>query len=162
MLTLTGEYALRAMVFLARQDGGGPVPGRRIARETRIPPTYLLKVLGDLVRAGLLASAPGRHGGFRLVRAPNRTTLYEVLVPFEVLEQERCPFGNEICSEEHPCRAHEKWKRVVDSEKRFLKRTTIADLVQPEATKGPARRRRSGTKSPRRETRRTSRKGGGR
>lgn len=68
MLTRTGEYALRALVHLTRNEKDWPIPGRRIAEETEIPAKYLSTLLSDLVRAKVLTSARGKSGGFRMAQ----------------------------------------------------------------------------------------------
>ena len=65
MLSRTSEYVLRAMAFMAQQVDGWPLPGPRIAEQAGIPRKYLSNILGSLVRAGILESAPGVGGGFR-------------------------------------------------------------------------------------------------
>lgn len=72
MLSLTSEYVLRAAIHLAHYGGQGPISGRRIAELEGIPRKYLSKVLGDLVRSGVLVSCPGKAGGCagRRVRLP--------------------------------------------------------------------------------------------
>ncbi|MCH8241277.1 MAG: Rrf2 family transcriptional regulator, partial [Planctomycetes bacterium] len=107
MLSLTAEYALRAMIYLAQHCDECPIPGRRIAAESQIPPNYLATVLGDLVRAGVLQGSPGKGGGFSLARRSRDIRLNEVLVSFEPILANRrpCPFGKEVCSDEDPCAA---------------------------------------------------------
>ena len=131
MLTLSSEYALRAMVHLAQHAEDQPVPGKTIAQEAGIPGKYLSKVLGDLVRAGVLEGSRGRNGGFKLSRAPQTIRLHEVLAQFEpVLTNRRpCPFGNVVCTDEVPCAGHDRWKTVRDAYQGFLRETTIYDVA---------------------------------
>ena len=131
MLTLTSEYALRAMVYLALHGDHEPVSGQQVAQQAGIPRKYLSKILGDLVRAGVLSGSRGRNGGFILTRAPQDIRLFEVLAPFEpVLGNRRpCPFGNAVCSDETPCAGHDRWKAVRDAYQGFLHETTIYDVA---------------------------------
>jgi len=131
MLTLSSQYALRALIYLALHEGEWPVPGRRIAEEAGIPAKYLLKILGDLVRSGVLESSPGKSGGFRLRRPADKTVLFDVLAPFEHFERRRCPFGNQECSDRKPCLAHDRWKKVIEAQQRFLQDATIYDVAVP-------------------------------
>ncbi len=130
MLSLTGEYALRAMVYLTTHAEDWPIPGKRIAEGAGIPRKYLSAILGDLVRAGILASSPGPGGGFRMARSPKDIRLFEVLAPFEpVLGNRRpCPFGNEECSDDDPCAGHDRWQRVNETYSRFLQETSVYDV----------------------------------
>ena len=111
MLSTTAEYALRAVIHPAHHDDERPIPGNQIAERADIPAKYLSKVLGDLVRVGVLTSLRGKRGGFGMVRSPKKTRLIDILSPFEQFEIRRCPFGNSECSDEKPCLAHNQWKR---------------------------------------------------
>jgi len=130
MISLTGEYALRATVFLARHRGESPIPGPRIADQAGIPRKYLSAILADLVRAGLLEGTRGKSGGFRLNRPAKRIRLADILRPFEPVNSQRrtCPFGNTVCSDTNPCGAHERWKGVKAALEEFLKETTLEDV----------------------------------
>ena len=129
MLSRTSEYALRALIHLTQHEEDWPISGSRIAAETEIPPNYLSKILGDLVRAGVLESAPGKTGGFRLSGPAKKMTLMAVLAPFEQFEHRRCPFGNKECSDANPCNAHTQWKRVIETQQKFLMKTTVYDIA---------------------------------
>lgn len=137
MLSLTSEYALRAMIHLAQHVEEWPIPGKLIAEQAEIPPKYLSKVLGDLVRARVLASSRGIGGGFRMVRPPKKVSLMDVLRPFEQFEHRRCPFGNKECGEDEPCLAHDRWKRVLEAKQGFLRKTSVYDV----AVRQPKRKR---------------------
>ncbi|MBI1826793.1 MAG: Rrf2 family transcriptional regulator [Planctomycetes bacterium] len=131
MISLTSEYALRAMIYLARHRDEWPISGPRIAEEADIPRKYLSTILADLVRAGLLAGTRGKSGGFQFTRAARQIHLAEIIHPFEpVLENRRkCPFGNETCSDVNPCGAHDSWKAVKGAMEDFLARTTLQQLA---------------------------------
>lgn len=128
MLTLSSQYALRAMIYMAQHVDQWPIPGRIIAKEAQIPPKYLSKILGDLVRAGVLNSNRGKSGGFSMRKQPDKTTLMSVLTPFEQFQQRNCPFGNKRCGDANPCLAHDQWKQVVEAEKAFFTNTTVHDV----------------------------------
>ena len=131
MISLTGEYALRAMIFLTRHRDEWPISGPRIAEEAGIPRKYLSAILADLVRAGLLEGTRGKNGGFRISRPAKRICLAEIVLPFELMNSQRrtCPFGNAICNDQDPCGAHERWKGVKAALDRFLEETTLQDVA---------------------------------
>ena len=139
MISLTGQYALRSVIFLAQNAADAPFSGKRIAVDTGIPPKYLSKVLGDLARCGVLDSAPGKTGGFRLRLPAKETCLLDVLTPFERFGQQQCPFGNHACSDENPCLAHDQWKTVVEAQRLFFLRTSVQEI----AVEASAKKRRS-------------------
>jgi Rrf2 family protein len=133
----TSEYALRAVAAIAQGSGDRPVLAKDIAKGGDIPAKYLSKVLGDLVRAGVLSSTRGIGGGFRLRQPPENVPLIEVVRPFEdVLASRRCPFGNPRCSDASPCPIHEQWKPVSEAYRSFLEQTTVADILRDRARRG--------------------------
>ncbi len=147
MLSLTSKYALRAMICLTQLVDEWPVSGKRIAERTNVPSRYMSKILGDLVRCGILSSTRGKNGGFRMARPPEKIVLYDVLAPFEtaLVAERTCPFGNLACSDESPCLGHEGWKKVLQAYVSFLSRTSVRDVALSERAarrRGPATRRR--------------------
>ena len=90
-LTRRGDYAVRAMLALARAEAasGGPTnaDGRlsvaRIAASEAIPPPILPSVMRLLTRAGLVAAQTGRTGGYRLARRADRISLLEIIEAIE-------------------------------------------------------------------------------
>lgn len=141
MLSLTSEYALRAMIFLAGHVDECPVAGRTIAKEARIPRQYLSSILGDLVKEGLLEATPGKGGGFSMVRSPREITFAHVLAPFEpsIKKRRSCPFGNGECSDANPCLGHERWNALLDSFTCFLEETSVYDVVVKRGPDGKPR-----------------------
>lgn len=83
MLSLSGEYSLRAIVYLPNYAQRYPIPGRGVADKAGITVKYLSKILGDLVRHGVLGSSRGKSRGFRPRRSAQKTTLFDVVRPFE-------------------------------------------------------------------------------
>ncbi len=83
-LNLMGRYALSAAVFLTwkfkNQSGEtNYFPLSALARAQRIPKPFLAQIVQVLVKAGLLCSKKGIHGGVTLSRDPNDITLLELM-----------------------------------------------------------------------------------
>lgn len=131
MISRTSEYALQAMIHLARHVDEWPIAGRKIAEEMGIPRNYLAAILRDLVRVQVLESSPGKSGGFRLARSAKDIRLYEVFAPFEPILANRrpCPFGQEACNDDDPCAGHFEWKHVREAYGRFLQKNSIYDVA---------------------------------
>ncbi len=62
----SAEYAIRALVYMARVPEGKYAMTRVIAEEEQIPVHFLAKILQELARKGLLKSNKGPSGGFTL------------------------------------------------------------------------------------------------
>ena len=114
MISITSEYALRALVALADAAAGTTVQGRELARVTRVPPSYLYKILTALRRKGILAGSRGSRGGYSLARDPGDVRLIDVVTLFEVVRpNDACLLGEfDRCDDENPCSAHRDWKHV--------------------------------------------------
>lgn len=72
------------MLQLAQEHAASqPVQAPRIAERQGIPATFLVQILHDLKRAGLVVSTRGAAGGYRLSRSPSEITLADVVDVFE-------------------------------------------------------------------------------
>jgi Rrf2 family protein len=131
MISTTAEYALRALVALAETDVGTTVQAPELARVTKVPPSYLYKILASLRRSGILAGSRGSRGGYSLARAPAEIRLIEVVSLFEVVRpNDACLLGEfDRCDDDYPCTAHREWKHVQQTYNEFLNSRTIADLA---------------------------------
>lgn len=76
------DYAIRALVALAA-EGGGPVKAERLATGQGIPVNFLENILGDLRRAGIVATQRGQDGGYRLARAAKDISLADIIRPLD-------------------------------------------------------------------------------
>jgi Rrf2 family protein len=76
-LSKKAEYALRALVAIARQPRSWSI--QELSAQENIPVKFLEQILLALRHAGILASKRGAGGGYTLVRPAERITLGEVL-----------------------------------------------------------------------------------
>jgi Rrf2 family protein len=128
MLPKTAEYALRAVVWLAR-DPDSTCSADYLAEHTRVPRRYLHKVLQDLGKAGLVNSHPGPGGGYALARKPERITILDVVNAVAPLERIRhCPLG--LPSHTRLCPLHTELDSVYAATEKALRRVAISDLVR--------------------------------
>ena len=132
MLSKTSQYALRAVLYLARRPRDLPVRANDIAAGLEVPPNYLSKILHTLSRAGVVTSERGPGGGFRLARPADRTTLADVVSPFdEISPKALCLLGRRRCHDDQPCGAHVRWKDVFEPVTDFFRETMVAELLEP-------------------------------
>lgn len=74
------EYACRALVQLAkRHDGRTLTRLDDLAQREAVSGNFLVQILNDLRRAGLIESRRGQAGGYLLARAPEAITLRQVV-----------------------------------------------------------------------------------
>jgi Rrf2 family cysteine metabolism transcriptional repressor len=82
-LTSKSEYALLALVYLARQAGKRAIPVHTIAAAQKIPEKFLEQILLALKRARFLRSVKGQGGGFLLARDPASISLADIIRLFD-------------------------------------------------------------------------------
>ena len=130
MLSQTAEHALRAVLYLARQDEGKPIPAEQVADALGAPRNYLSKTLNALAKHGILASTAGRKGGFSLAVAPAALSVARVLEAFDTPGKRAvCLLGDQPCSPQSPCQAHARWSDVFLASRAPLEGSMIADLL---------------------------------
>ena len=78
-LTTRSEYALLAMVHLARSAPDGYLSASDISGARRIPHKYLEQILLALKQSRLLRSRKGHQGGYRLARPAESISLAEIV-----------------------------------------------------------------------------------
>ena len=78
-----GRYALRLMVDLGLQEEDSYISLKDISRRQNISIKYLEQIVTPLNRAGLVRSARGAQGGYRLAKAPAEYTAGQILRTIE-------------------------------------------------------------------------------
>lgn len=132
-ISTRGEYGLRAMLVLARNDGGaGAMPLRAIAAQEQISEQYLEQLFRELRKEGLVASHRGARGGYTLSAAPEDIPVGRVLQALEgPLGPMECVLGEEVeqCCRSDGCATRIIWQRLKDAIDAVLDNTTLADLL---------------------------------
>ncbi len=82
-LTSLADYAVVMMAAAARHAGDERLSATRLAGETGIPLPTAQKLAGRLALAGLLETARGSGGGFRLARLPAEISLADIIEAVE-------------------------------------------------------------------------------
>lgn len=136
MLSRKGEYALRALLILAREYGRGPVLISHLAERGRIPRKFLELILLELKNQGFLYSKKGKGGGYCLGRPPETIRLSEVirvmdgpLAPLPCVSQTAYQKCYE-CEDEDTCGIRIVMKDVRDAVARILEGTTLVDVLR--------------------------------
>ncbi len=129
MLSKTTEYALRAVIYLAKAEGDNTT-SQSIASATFVPVGYMSKVLNTLARANVVTSRRGPSGGFILAVDPKKLTMLHVVEAVEPLPRiTTCPL--DIAEHDGAlCPLHAVLAELVDGVDVKLRSTTIADLLE--------------------------------
>ncbi len=130
MISKTSIHACLALSVLAGLDPGEYAGAAAIANEIGAPQNYLGKLLKQLAEHGILESQKGYGGGFRLKKAADQITLYDVVEPIEhVSRWNGCFLGRKRCNDHAPCAVHKSWTEARDKYLGFLRGTTLADIA---------------------------------
>jgi len=128
MISQTVEYALRAIATIA-QHKDAPVTSRRISEVTHVPAPFLSKLMQGLVRADLVTSKRGMHGGFTLTKPPEELTVLEVIDAIEPLKRiHECPLGIGAHAGTL-CPLHRRLDDAMAVVEKMFRESTIADLL---------------------------------
>ncbi len=114
MFSKTCEYAIRAMIFIARKTKEGQRAGiKEIAKGIDSPEHFIAKILQELGRKGLVQSMKGPNGGFYLDKTSMERSLADVVRTIDGDKVLRgCGLGLRYCSETHPCPIHHEFKKI--------------------------------------------------
>jgi Rrf2 family protein len=135
MISQTAEYALRAIVYLADQDG--PRTTAQIAATTKVPAGYLAKVMQSLSRAGLVKSQRGLNGGFTLTREPQELSILAVVNAVDPIQRfPECPLG--IASHgRRLCPLHYRLDQAAAMVEEAFGETMVAELLSTSRDRRP-------------------------
>ncbi len=132
-LNTKGRYAVMAMADLARYGQAEAVPLSAIAERQHLSLPYLEQLFLKLRRAGLVESARGRSGGYRLGKAANSITVAAVMAAVEEdTRMTRCHAHSETgngCIGEERCLTHGLWQALSDRISAFLSEVTLQDVL---------------------------------
>jgi Rrf2 family protein len=129
-LTKRADYAIRAMLALARTEPGERRSVREIAEDQRIPARFLPRAMTDLIRAGLVEATVGRRGGYRLTRPAASISLLEVVEAIEGDSRRRvCILRGGPCALDGVCDVHEVFAAAQGDVIERLRSASIADAV---------------------------------
>ena len=134
-LTTKGRYAVTAMLDLALHAQESPVPLADISQRQGISLSYLEQLFAKLRRQGLVDSARGPGGGYRLSRPAKEIPVAQVIEAInEQIDIRRCGgLGN--CQDDEPCLTHELWTDLSNQIYDFLNSISLGDLVERRHTR---------------------------
>lgn len=124
------DYALRATIYLSLQPPERPVSVKEIAGRRRIPQKFLEKIIQDLIRARIVHSHRGAHGGYTLARSPNEVSFRDVIEAVEgPISINVCVTEQTECSVLASCNMQRVWQEGQRRMLEFFADTSLADLA---------------------------------
>ena len=127
-----GRYALRVMIDLACHDKGQYIALKTICERQSVTIKYLEQIVSTLCKAGLVVSARGAGGGYRLAKAAEEYTAGDIL---RVTESSMAPVS---CVEPRAVACHNKpqcstfafWQGLNETITQYVDSITLAQLAQ--------------------------------
>jgi len=129
MITTKGRNALKMMVDLARHEGEGYISLSDIALRQKESLKYLEVSASQLSAAGLVVSARGKSGGYKLARPATDYTVAEILLTGEgTLAPVSCVESG--CENSCTCDTFPLFKELDEVIMNFLTSKTLKDLLK--------------------------------
>lgn len=131
MISSKGRYALRVMLDMAEQGGGEYIRLGDVAARQDISRKYLESIMPGLCRNGLVESALGKSGGYKLTRQPSQYKVGEILC---AVEGELAPVAclareGRKCDRVDSCYTLPFWKGLEDQINAYVNSYTLQDLL---------------------------------
>ncbi len=129
-LSTRGQYALHAMIFLAKKQAEGPQSLKTIA-EDGLPEQYLEQLLGALRRAGLVSSVRGAAGGYLISKPLSEITVGQILESTEgPVSLSDCVDGEMSCSKGSDCETRMLWRYLTDNINSLMQGINLKDILE--------------------------------
>lgn len=125
------DYALRAVLYIARQASDSRSSINAIAESERVPRDFLAKILKELTRAEILKSYQGVHGGYQLARPAAQINILDVIEAMDgPLGLNLCVRGEHGCECERSdrCPMHPFWKKLQGQVRQTLRSENFLKL----------------------------------
>ena len=124
------DYALRAMIHLARNYENSPVSSRIISEKENVPYQLMCKLMQKLNNAGLITSFMGPKGGFGLSREPSKINILEVIETIQTpIRLNRCLLAGDICPRHKQCPVRPKLIGLQEYIGNYLSDITLDELA---------------------------------
>lgn len=118
------------MVELARHaESQGTITSVQIADQRHIPEKYLVHILLQLKRAGLVRSVRGAQGGYKLARAPETITLLDIVEAIDGPILSPLPVNDLMSQQMRPA-----WEDVASGIEQVLRETTVRQILDKSAS----------------------------
>ncbi|MDT9598958.1 RrF2 family transcriptional regulator [Sphingosinicella rhizophila] len=139
MISQKTRYALRSLLYLVEEGKGAPVQLARIADTQQVPRKYLELIMLELKKAGIVTSARGPTGGYRLARPASEISFGDIIRvtdgPIALVPCASVHFYSNCgdCHDEATCAIRRVLAMVRESSAGILEGTSLADAASWES-----------------------------
>ena len=111
-ITRETDYAIRCVLHLSK-DPDKVIMVDSIARDKKIPKSFLAKILQKLSKAGIVKSFRGVNGGYQLDKHPSEVSLLNIIESIEgPVVMNECAMNKKICDMSDSCTVHPVWVKI--------------------------------------------------
>ena len=134
MLSKKTQYALKALIYLAKKKTTGPVLISEISKKKKIPLKFLESILLELKKSEILESKKGKGGGYFFAQDPKKVPIAKVMRlidgPIALLPCVSLNFYEKCKNcDEKKCGLSNVMISVRDASLKILEKKTIADIA---------------------------------
>lgn len=140
MITKKSKYAIKALIYLAKQEPKKPILIEEISTSEHIPKKFLETILLELRKGGYLASKKGKGGGYYLLKPADNINMAEIMRLFDgAIALVPCVAHKyyeacEECLDEITCPIREVFRVIREQTVATLKDNSFAELIHKEKT----------------------------
>lgn len=133
-VTKWGELGILCCMYLAKSASDQPVGAQDIADSQQIPLQYAQQILHRLKKGGIIKSARGPHGGYKLSATPEAISLKDILYAaegdtFEVICDTNPVHGEKCAEMTHPCGLQAVWRELKLAVDTLLASRSLASVI---------------------------------
>ncbi|WP_099189618.1 RrF2 family transcriptional regulator [Tepidibacter mesophilus] len=123
--TKATNYALHIVAYMVKYDKRDNLSLHPLASHLNISPSYLSKILTQLVKANIIQSTPGVNGGYVLRKNKEDISLFDVI---QATEGSSPMFTCEM-DENHACKIQEAMEEAENAMETYLKNKKLFDII---------------------------------
>ena len=129
-ITRAGDYALRALSYIANNDPNKIYMRSELSEKCGIPDSFLGKILQSLAKSEILVSERGKKGGFKLNKKPKDISIYDIIksVEGEIMLNE-CLLDKSFCKSFSYCKIHQVLGDIRNTLVDDMKRYSLEDIT---------------------------------
>lgn len=130
-VTRAADYALRGMIYLARQEEGRLSNIKVMAKHENVPEKFMRKLIHILHKSGYIESKRGKYGGVKLGKKPEFITILDIYETIEgPVALNICLKGTDKCELQNSCPMCDVWKQAQDKFIGVLEKYTLKEISE--------------------------------
>ena len=137
-ITKETDYGIMLLTYMAGLPQGEIRSAREAAEWSGLPLPTVSKILKNLAREKILDSRRGAEGGYSLKRAPETTSVADVIRAMEgPISLVQCGSDPGACDQESNCPTRVNWAVINQHVERALEQVPISQMIPRPGEPGP-------------------------